>query len=151
MPNVVSKCKVVLYADDTALFYASKDVSEIQRTLNFELGRVHTWLSDNKLTLNVSKTKSMLLGTSKRLNQRSSKVLTVQIAGQMVEHVQAFKYLGVWIDSHLNWETHITKICSKISQRLGVLRRVRPYLTFDTTKMLYNAMVLPLFDYTAVV
>ncbi len=39
----------------------------------------------------------------------------------------------------------------KISQRLGVLRRVRRHLTVDTTKMLYNSLLLPLFDYSDVV
>ncbi len=31
--------------------------------------------------------------------------------------------------------------------RIGVLKRVRSYLTEDLTTKLHNAMVLPLFDY----
>ena len=33
LPNVVNKCKITLYADDTALFSSSKSVHEIQTVL----------------------------------------------------------------------------------------------------------------------
>ncbi len=36
---------------------------------------------------------------------------------------------------------------SKFSRGIGVLKRVRSYLTEDLTTKLHNAMVLPLFDY----
>lgn len=42
-------------------------------------------------------------------------------------------------------------MANKVSQRLGVLRRVRRHLTSDTCKMLYNSLVLPIFDYCDVV
>ncbi len=42
---------------------------------------------------------------------------------------------------------HIDVMRSKISRRIGVLKRVRTYLTEDLRTKLHNAMVLPLFDY----
>ncbi len=39
----------------------------------------------------------------------------------------------------------------KISQLLGVLRRVRTHLTLGTATMPYNSLVVPLFDYYDVV
>jgi hypothetical protein len=62
LPNalLLTKTKVVLYADDTAILYASKDTSEIQQVLTEDLRRAQNWLDSNKLTLNTSKTKTML-------------------------------------------------------------------------------------------
>jgi hypothetical protein len=149
LPNVLNKTKVVLYADDTAIFYASNDLKEIERVLNDELDLAHKWLHENKLTLNVKKTKTMVIGTAQRLLGIDR--LNVQINGQRVEHVQFFKYLGAFFDSSLTWEHHIDKIKAKISQRLGVLKRTRPFISPETSKLLYNAMVLPLFDYIDVI
>ena len=38
------KCKLLLYADDSALLVSGKDVSEVERTLSMELGAVSEWL-----------------------------------------------------------------------------------------------------------
>ena len=44
-----------LFADDSNLFYASKSLSDIESIINAELVRVKTWLSANKLSLNIGK------------------------------------------------------------------------------------------------
>ena len=44
-----------LFADDTNLFYAAKSLSVIESTINAELIHVKTWLSANKLSLNITK------------------------------------------------------------------------------------------------
>ena len=68
LPNIIDEsCKVVLYADDSALFYASNDPDHLQTVLNSQLCKVGEWLQKNKLTLNVKKTNLMLIGTDKRL------------------------------------------------------------------------------------
>ena len=57
----------------------------------------------------------------------------------------------MWLDKNMNWNYHIDKMCSKLSRRLGILRRVKFNLPKETLYMLYNAIVLPLFDYGDVV
>ncbi len=86
-----------------------------------------------------------MFGTAKRL--RRSKDITIAIGNEPLEKVQTYKYLGMWMDATLNWHHHIDKMRSKISQRLGVFKRVRSYLAEDLAKTLYNTMILPLFDY----
>ncbi len=53
----------------------------------------------------------------------------------------------MWLDVNLDWHYHIDVMRSNISRRIGVLKRVRSYLTGDLTIKLHDAMVLPLFDY----
>ena len=95
----------------------------------------------------------MLIGTPKRLAnyKHLEDEFKLDIDGENVEIVSKFKYLGIWIDNKLNWESHLDYMCSKISQRLGVLKRVRPYINLDTAKMLYNATVLPIMEYNCVI
>ena len=57
-----------LYADDTHLTYADKDVNIIQSCLNEDLLNISKWLIANKLTLNMTKTEFMLIGSRQKLN-----------------------------------------------------------------------------------
>lgn len=143
------KCRVVLYADDTAIFFASKSIQDIQIALNDDISLAYKWLTQNKLTLNVKKTKSMLFGTNKSLANavKTDAKLSIAINGEEVEEVNLFKYLGLWFDPLLNWSAHLDKTCAKIRQRLGVIGRIRCYIDKSTAKTLVKAMIFPLFDY----
>ena len=57
-----------MYADDTHLTYAGNNLENIQFYLNEDLTNVFNWLQANKLTLNMTKTKFMLIGSRHRLN-----------------------------------------------------------------------------------
>ena len=52
-----------MYADDTRLEHSGKDFKDIASTMNTELENLKVGLLGNKLSLNVAKTKSMLIGT----------------------------------------------------------------------------------------
>ena len=56
---------VKLFADDTFLCAQSKSFVELENNVNIELNKVYTWLASNKLTLNISKSKFMIV-TKKR-------------------------------------------------------------------------------------
>ena len=55
-----------MYADDTHLTYAGDNADNIQLHLNQDLENVHNWLRANKLTLNMTKTEFMLIGSRQR-------------------------------------------------------------------------------------
>ena len=70
-----------MYADDTSLCFQSKDLSPVNEALNEDLSCLDAWLISNKLSLNVAKTKSMLVSTEakrKTLN-KSNQNLQVNI------------------------------------------------------------------------
>ena len=59
---------VNMYADDTSLSFSSKSIQLINECINEDLGYLKSWLNANKLSLNVTKTQSLVIGGSKRLN-----------------------------------------------------------------------------------
>ena len=72
------------------------------------------WLHDHKLTLNLDKTKCMLIGGNRK---RESKVdLTVSILDHSISNVRSFKYLGMHISSDFTWTDHIEHLTEKINQ-----------------------------------
>ena len=67
-----------MYADDTHLTYADKDVNIIQSCLNEDLLIISKWLITNKLTLNMTKTEFMIIGSRQKLNAlTASPVLSI--------------------------------------------------------------------------
>ena len=68
LPNCLSNCEPRMYADNTPLTYASNNIHNIQTSLNEDLENVHNWLRANKLTLNMTKTEFMFIGSRQRLS-----------------------------------------------------------------------------------
>jgi len=150
LPSVTKLCKVVLYADDTALFYAADDVNVIQRSLLSDFLHISNWMDVNRLILNVDKTKSMIFGTHQRLKSRVDN-FNIQTNEYKIDVVNNFKYLGVILDQHLNWNDHVNMIIKSVSRRLGAIWRVRRFLDKKTSELMVKALVIPIITYCAVV
>ena len=63
------KSEVLLYADDAVHLVSGKDVSEVEKTLSMEFEAVSDWLCENRLSLHLGKTQSILFGSKKRLTK----------------------------------------------------------------------------------
>ena len=101
LPNCLSNCEPRMYADDTHLTYAGDNVDNIQLHLNQDLENVHNWLRANKLTLNMTKTEFMLIGSRQRLSTLTESP-TFAINDLEVSQVSTAKSLGVTIDDRLD-------------------------------------------------
>ena len=66
------KCKLLLYADDSALKILHSDVNIIQERLSMELKAVNEWLVDKKLSLHLGKTESILLAQNVNMQDTQS-------------------------------------------------------------------------------
>jgi hypothetical protein len=64
---------IIKYADDTVLFLAGRDVGEIEEQLTKENAKVAQWLDENDLIINLNKgkTESILLGTNRRIQNKT--------------------------------------------------------------------------------
>ena len=107
-----------------------------------------TWIG-NKLTLNLTKTKSMIIGSNRKLVGISS--FTLSIFDTDMNSVTSFKYLGVMLSSTFTWSDHIEYISCKVNKNLGLLRRMKYYLPYNARLLFYNSLVLPIFDYADLV
>ena len=88
-----------MHADDTSLTYASADLKLINDCVNDDLNKVYIWLSANKLTLNLTKTEFMLVGSRQKLS-KLSETPSFMINDHPVMQVSTAKSLGVHIDQN---------------------------------------------------
>ena len=57
------------------------------------------------------------------------------------------KFLEVYLDEHLTWKNHIDFICKQIAKSIGILSRMRFYLSCMTKLMLFYTLIYPCITY----
>ena len=132
----------LMYADDTTLFCCLEDIDSVNKelVLSSVLKSVHLWLSANKLTLNVNKSKYMLFGKYK--NTQLPK-LNLQINNSSIHSTSEFNFLDLPINTKLNWDTLVNVIGSKISRVIGIIKKLQFNFPKEILLSIYNALILP--------
>ncbi len=115
-----SSTSIIKFADNTVVLGLINNNDEAAYL--DEVERLTSWCQDNCLSMNVSKTKELIVDFRKR-QQRPYTAL--MISGTPVERVSSFKYLGVNISEDLTWTTHMQTQVKKARQRLYHLRQLR--------------------------
>ena len=100
----------------------------------------------NRLKLNVTKSVCMLIGLRQRVG---SKTLCLSLNGSVLKQVSSNKYLGVYIDQHQTWQTHIDYILRRVRGKVYSINCLNPPPA--VRKLLYQGYILPVFDYCDVV
>ena len=146
LPNCLDMAKPRMFADDTSVSYASDSLDEIQNVINSELKNLNSWLIANRLSLNITKTEFMIIGSRQRMNATQNDI-AIRIRDREINRADVVKSLGMHIDRHLSWSEHIHKISKKISSAIGALKRARPFISCKTAVQVYTALIQPHFDY----
>ena len=99
-PNCLTNAECDVFADDTQIASASNDIKILAGMLNNDLVNISDWMAANKLSLNVSNTDCMLIGSHKKLGQNRKDFL-IEIDNVPIEYVNVSKSLGPMIDETL--------------------------------------------------
>ena len=118
LPKILEYSAAEIYADDTTIS-ANVDYRSapgaLNQVLQANVGKVAQWTTDNKMVLNESKTKVMLVAGKRLHKTMSSTSLTVHVNSVELEQVQFHKLLGVIIDTQLNFKDNIENLCKKVT------------------------------------
>ena len=138
------------FTDDTQLYLSfnpdnSLNEAEAVHAMEQCIRAIRAWMQSDKLKLNENKTEVMLIGTRQQLSKVNLGTLTV--GDTSVAIVNKARNLGVWFDSQLNFNVHITKTCSLSFCSLYKIRRIRKYLSYKSAQTLILALVIRRLDY----
>ena len=89
LPTCVDICKVMMYADDTVIFFSAAQISEIELQLNLGLINLSEWLSTNILIFNLKNTEFMIFGTRQRLCCQDIDGAHITLGRESVKHCDA--------------------------------------------------------------
>ena len=126
-------CKCILFADDTTLYFSASNKNYIEWCIQKDLKTIHNWFQANKLTLNLNKSVYMQFETLKHQNYN------ITMDDYTLPEVTKIKFLGIWIDRMLTWQTHFDQICLKLVKNTQLLRISKNHLNMQTKKLIYYA------------
>lgn len=135
--NIDKGCKIIVYADDTSLYFQEPTLHELEIKANTALRHLNMWSISNSLSINVSKTKAVLFRPK---NKTIDLDLRLTIGACNVELVKTVKNLGVVFHEHMFWNDHVDATYSKLSRSVGVLCRLRFLIPQNIKLLLYNSL-----------
>ena len=114
----------VKYADDITCSHAIRESQDSTTNNIIEWGK--SWCQANHMTLNLTKTKCMLLTLGP--NSKAPSIHSV------VSQELQWKFLGIFIDNHLTFDAHIDYVTTKANKRYYALLQLKK-LGFNSDKL----------------
>ena len=93
-----------------------------------------------KLTVNMTKTEFLLIGSKQRLLKSTAKP-TATINQFPIKQVSTVKSSGVHIDGNLTWECHVNELSKKIASGISAIKRITHTVPYKTLLTSYNSLV----------
>ena len=144
------------FADDTTLYTSHHNRNYMQFCIEQDMMNLKDWFRANKLTLNIDKTVAMIFDP-KRMNNNTKRINSnynawkISIDDTIIPVVHNTKFLGLWIDDNLTWDTHFKKLETRIKTKICMLQRGKNMLTVHAKKILYFAQIHSLLTYGLVI
>ena len=136
------------YADDTQLFISIPSTSRITPINQLEscLSAIHHWFCLNGLSLNPDKSDAIWFTTPQRARSFVP-AISINVAGTAVSISNTITTLGVTLDSHLTFDSHVTALSKSCNFHIRALRHIRKSLTEDMAHSIAVALVSSRLDY----
>ena len=106
------------------------------------------WFLLNKLTLNTSKTRAIILNTKKNIDLKINNTPIIKINSKNNDiNEKTFKFLGFNIDEKLDFKAHIKIIINKLNSANHILRKIKKIIPLQQKILIYNAIFKPHLEY----
>ena len=126
------------FADDTFILFSGNKLKTIETIVNTELKCVSTWLRLNKLSLNAGKTELIFFHSKRHILNYEN--ISIKLNGEKLKPVDKIKYLGMYIDKYLSWNSHIQQLSNKLSRANGVISKLRHTAPINICLQVYYAI-----------
>ena len=123
--------------------FSRNNASELEKCVSEILEETDNYLKQNKLTLNTGKTE--LLCVSKEHENFDP----IVFRGQEIKPQSHCRYLGIIIDSKLNFHVQLNKVLSNMATAIRSIYPLRYQLTLEARLMLFKSLVLSHLTFSA--
>ena len=139
LPNCCPSGKIRIFADDTNVFFHSKNIEDLISNAKNIMIQLNSWFDSNKLTLNTSKSSFTIFKSSRKriINLPNS----IDFLNYKIERTSSIKFLGIILDEHLTWKEHINEVCNKLRSLFHIFYSIRGYLSKQNIKTLYYTLI----------
>ncbi|CAF4944024.1 unnamed protein product [Pieris macdunnoughi] len=140
---VERKHQKVLFADDTSLIFKIKRQITNFDDVNNALSSIVHWFSMNNLLLNAKKTKCIKFCAK---NARVTDTRPI-INGEELNLDDTTVFLGITMDSKLQWSPHINGLAKRLSSAAYAVTKIRSLTDVDTARLVYFSYFHSLMTY----
>jgi len=144
LPNALNYLKAILFADDSNLIHHNASYVNLVSQINKDLSILNEWFKANKLSLNVSKTVYVLFS---ECTKRIPNGFDIKIGKSILQEKPYTTFLGLTIDSNLNWRHHIARVKGKLKSSIYMLNRIKNIIPLENMKTLYYTLVQSHLEY----
>ena len=116
--------------------YHLQITEKIQQTLKYWSKTLTIWLNANKISLNASKTELIIFKPKRKPPYFNRKI---KLNGKRLHPTDPVRFLGVKIDSKLNWKSHVNAIATKLNRANAMPYKVRDFFNANILKSTYYA------------
>ena len=109
-----------MFADDTNV----TAINQTTENIAYDLREISNWLNANKLTVNISKTFKMSIGSS----ASSSLQHPYSFSNSIISATTYCEYQGKTIDSKLSFLSHIDSVVERLGKQSGIVCMLRHYV-----------------------
>jgi hypothetical protein len=142
------------YADDTSFYTHSKvcDLDSVVKEVNDAIVRLVDYSQCSNLALNSSKTDWMLVSTHQmaRAHDLGDRTFSNKCGDKFLERIKCKNLLGIYLNEHLSWSSHIDYLLTSCYGILAVLKKLKNLTPFHVRKTLVESLVLSKIDYMLV-
>ena len=121
---------------NTTLYKTHNSLRYLKWSVEQDMSVLLDWFRANKLTLNLEKTSCVLF---KRNGNRQE--IELEIDSISIPSTSHAKFLGLWLDSHLNWSLHLSKLFTKLKRNKALLRLGKNFLNEAAKKLVYHSHI----------
>ena len=140
------RTRLKMFADDIVMYRTVCDDTD-EKHLQLDLDNITTWASAQKLTFN--SLKSIHVRFSSRNTALDSPAYF--LFDSAIPQKASVKYLGLYLDSQLSWKVYVDEIVTKVNKRVRYINCLFPQSCQRARLVLFQSLVLPLFDHCAAV
>lgn len=130
------------YADDTILLAKAEDQASVQAIISSKFLDVAKWYRDYGYTLNIDKTKSLII--SKR---SANFTLPLRLKDIVIFPEPRLRLLGFTLNTNLSFLDHANLQISKINSLVFAMRKIRHLLNTEDALLNYKAIMRPILEY----
>ena len=77
--------------------------------------------------------------------------LKIKLGGKRLYPTESVKYLGLKIDTNLNWEYHVNDLSIKLNRANALLFKMRKYVSLEILRSIYSAIFYSYLSYCCLV
>ena len=135
---------ISLFADDTRITKVIQNFSDVE-DFQKDLDKIYQWSKENNMVFNATKFEVLKHGKNEEL-KNEYEYLTPDCEN-LIERKDALRDHGIIMNEHANFDDHINKVCSTVTQKVGWILRTFKTRKVEFMKLMWKQLVQGHVDY----